>query len=225
MARIVWLASYPRSGNTLLRTILRQCYGLYSSSIYPHDMGGNRALEQMIGHLERRQDGSFRFPPRQPVLIKSHERPRDANPAIYVIRDGREVCVSFWHHASQSPGAVAPRGCTLRNIIEGRTRFGSWSEHVRVWSPDDRGMTLLIKYENMVENLYDAITKIGEFLGREPVHKALPTFEQMKQIRPSFFRAGTNRTWHDEMSEEDVDLFWELHGDTMRRYGYGQDSH
>ena len=45
---VVWLASYPRSGNTFLRTILWHCFGLRSASVYPKDLGGNRALEAVI---------------------------------------------------------------------------------------------------------------------------------------------------------------------------------
>jgi len=33
---MIWLASYPRSGNTLLRVILKHCFGLSSQSVY-HD--------------------------------------------------------------------------------------------------------------------------------------------------------------------------------------------
>jgi len=39
---IIWLASYPRSGNTYLRTMLWHCFGLRSASIYPNDLGGNK---------------------------------------------------------------------------------------------------------------------------------------------------------------------------------------
>src|SRR6266446_6905894 len=35
---MVWLASYPRSGNTYLRSILWTCFGLQTGSIYPDDL-------------------------------------------------------------------------------------------------------------------------------------------------------------------------------------------
>ncbi len=43
--QVIWLASYPRSGNTLLRTVLYQCFGIQSASVYPNDLGGNKALQ------------------------------------------------------------------------------------------------------------------------------------------------------------------------------------
>lgn len=30
---VTWLASYPRSGNTLLRIVLKRCFGLSSQSV------------------------------------------------------------------------------------------------------------------------------------------------------------------------------------------------
>ena len=51
--RIVWVASYPRSGNTMLRTVLWHCLGLRTASVYPNDLGGNKDLEDYVGHIER----------------------------------------------------------------------------------------------------------------------------------------------------------------------------
>ena len=47
----VWLASYPRSGNTLLRCVLNHCFGLPSTSLYPNDLGRNRTLQRHAGHF------------------------------------------------------------------------------------------------------------------------------------------------------------------------------
>src|SRR6476620_12183515 len=41
-ARPVWIASYPRSGNTFLRIILRDAFGLPSYSLYYMDGGTHR---------------------------------------------------------------------------------------------------------------------------------------------------------------------------------------
>jgi len=53
----VLISSYPRSGNTLLRTILFQCFGLYSASAHPSDLGDNAALEHYVGHLRSGANG------------------------------------------------------------------------------------------------------------------------------------------------------------------------
>ena len=36
------LSSYPRSGNTLLRTVLYQCFNLKSRSVYGNDLVGKK---------------------------------------------------------------------------------------------------------------------------------------------------------------------------------------
>jgi len=70
---IIWLVSYPRSGNTLLRTILWQCFGLRSASFYPKDLEGNKTLEEYVGHIKRAPDNSVHFPDISIPLVKTHE--------------------------------------------------------------------------------------------------------------------------------------------------------
>ena len=95
-ASIIWIASYPRSGNTFLRTILWYSFGLRSASIYPNDLGGNRALEEYVGHIEHGPKMQMQLQENGAQLVKTHECATDNNPAIYVVRDGRAACVSFW---------------------------------------------------------------------------------------------------------------------------------
>lgn len=69
----IWLASYPRSGNTLLRTILNHCFGLKSASVYTKDLGGNEKLETYVGHIEHDEKGKLSFPNGVLPLIKTHQ--------------------------------------------------------------------------------------------------------------------------------------------------------
>ena len=47
---VTWLASYPRSGNTLLRTILKHCFGLSSQSVYPDEEFSEPGVAEAVGH-------------------------------------------------------------------------------------------------------------------------------------------------------------------------------
>ena len=58
---ITWLASYPRSGNTFVRTILFNCFGIKTASVYPKDLGGRTILEEFVGHIEHNQDKTITF--------------------------------------------------------------------------------------------------------------------------------------------------------------------
>jgi hypothetical protein len=142
---MIWLASYPRSGNSLLRTILWQCFGLRSFSIYPNDLGGNKELEDYVGHIEHDPDGLVRFPSNAIPLMKTHDHPTHSHPAIYVVRDGRAASVSL----RQFLGERQP----LKAVIAGQHRFGTWSDHLTAWRPSIRANTLLVKYEDMTSNL------------------------------------------------------------------------
>jgi hypothetical protein len=163
---IVWLASYPRSGNTFLRTMLWQCLGLRSASVYPSDLGGNKALEEYVGHIEHDQNGRMLFPKDSIPLIKTHELPTDDRPAIYVIRDGRDACISMWKFYRKS--------LPIEAVVRGQHRFGTWASHVDSWHPLDRPNTLLLKYEKMVVDLSATLNQLSVFLGREIVNDTVP---------------------------------------------------
>ena len=48
-APVTWLASYPRSGNTLLRTILKRCFEQPSQSIYDDTELSDPELSRLVG--------------------------------------------------------------------------------------------------------------------------------------------------------------------------------
>src|SRR3954468_8987783 len=132
---LVWLASYPRSGNTLLRTIFRNAFGISTYSVYNENearvfdaQGGG--VTEMVGHAnlgsspEAFLDQARRS--EAPVLVKTHDRPVDAERAIYVVRDGRAACVSYWHFRNE----LAQRPTSWDDIIHGTVFPGSWTQHL-----------------------------------------------------------------------------------------------
>lgn len=210
---IIWLASYPRSGNTLLRTILWHCFALRSASIYNNEIdasGGGRELEELVGHIEHEPKGSIRFPPYSIPLVKTHEHPANENPAIYVVRDGRAASVSLWkYYRGNLP---------LDAVIEGRHRFGTWSSHVYAWSPDKRPHTLLLRYEDMVNDLPMIVQRISVFLKRDIVNNNIPSRDEIANIGGRLVKKKSD--WRTEISEELMDRFTELNGEMLKRMGY-----
>lgn len=49
---IVWLASYPRSGNTFLRVLFRHVFGIETYSVYNDllDIGSDGDISAVTGH-------------------------------------------------------------------------------------------------------------------------------------------------------------------------------
>ncbi len=162
----VWLASYPRSGNTFLRTILWNCFGLKSGSVYPNDLGGNRALECTTGHIEH-AGNTVSFPTAQKVrLLKTHERASDSRPAIYVIRDGQAATLSLWEFYD--------RKVPLDVLIRGNHQFGTWSDNLLSWQYPTRPNTLFLRYEDLVSRTEQSLGDISVFLHSEIIQKEVP---------------------------------------------------
>jgi hypothetical protein len=208
--KVTWLASYPRSGNTFLRTILWHCFGLRSASVYRNDLGEQEDLKEYIGHIDHDPDGGIRFEQNSIPLVKTHKRPKDDNPAIYVVRDGRAASVSLWHFYN---GKVP-----LDVIIEGRHKFGTWSNHVLSWAPYERPNTLLLKYEDMVADLPATLNSISRFLDRDVLKREIPKRETIAAVDGRWVKNKSD--WRTEISEELMERFVELNGEMLKRMGY-----
>ena len=206
--RKIWLASYPRSGNTYLRSILHTCFGLPSTSIYRRDLGGNSALERYAGHF----DADATHPDLsgdKPLLVKTHGHPPDDAPAIYIVRDGRAASVSLWEFKH--------RRLPLPEIIVNR----AWSDQVAAWQPWARPDTLVLRYEEMTGDLRVVLRRLGEFLDMPQLASVPPTRAEMAAVDGRWVREYSD--WRPKVSQRDLRLFGAINGEMMRRLGYPLD--
>ena len=212
--RRVWLASYPRSGNTLLRCVLFRCFGLPSTSVYEQDLG-NRALERAVGHFE-----PSILPPTladdTPLLVKTHGPPVDDGPAIYVVRDGRPATVSLWKFY----GAHRRSPRSLRDVVAGDCTHGGWSAHLEAWRPWERPDTLLLRYEELTCDLPAVLAKLVGFLERPALGRRVPSRLLMAVMGGR--RVHLRSRWRHEFAPHEA-LFRARHGAMMRRMGYDLD--
>lgn len=201
--RRVWLASIPRSGNTLLRCILHHCFGLPSTSVYgAGDLGHNRELERHAGHFVKGSPPP-EFTRDKPLLVKTHRWPSDARPAIYVVRDGRAATVSLWEFKRPKR--------QLREVIVGPPR--TWASHLAAWRPWERPDTLLLRYEDMVAQRAAVLARISAFLDAPVLSHDLPDRAELAAVGDRWIRAYGD--WRCKMDEEDLRLFNALNGDMM----------
>ena len=230
---IVWLASYPRSGNTFLRIVINRLYGRGSSTVYPVD----GVLERLGGDVVPAADaglslGEMRDSPNV-HFVKTHRRRdqdvRDVDAALALVRDGRDALVSFARQRSEE--APERYGHELRALIE-RHHGGtaSWGQNVLSWlppaTPAAPPRTVLLRFEDLtrdpVTTVTDAVTRLApDLVLRADV--APPTFHELHQVDRAFFRRGVVGTHRDEMPAELEDLFWsyEDNRDAMACLGYG----
>ena len=109
----------------------------------------------------------------RPRLLKSHESFQPHYPrVIYIVRDPRDVAVSFYHHnvkARNIPDNYPMTSFVPRFIAaEFDHKFGSWRDNVLSWitlrgaSPD----FLMIRYEDLKQNTASGLAGIVAFLQR-----------------------------------------------------------
>jgi hypothetical protein len=220
---LIWLASYPRSGNTFFRVLLRQVYGIATYDLHEPDADrpeyepiiGNARLDRTIAEMHR--DDRLH-------IVKTHDLPNEDYPAIYLVRDGRDAVASYAHFALD-PKLADDRGAyldLLRNLIETTGSYGGWSGNVRSWMAR-RTPTVVVRFDDLIarpmEELRRAMTAIG-ITAPETGVTQLPSFAELQKIGPQFFRKGRSGAWHEDMPDDLHLSFWRRHGDTMRALGY-----
>ncbi|HRZ42279.1 MAG TPA: glycosyltransferase [Bacteroidales bacterium] len=225
---MIWLASFPRSGNTFVRNILFEVFGLESSTF---DMHEGLLLEP--GYLD--------FP-----VVKTHMLPGELIPddpgikAVYLVRDGRDALVSMAHHRSDiiAPGSPFRENLQAAIMAEKGSFFGGWSQNVKQWIGR---ADLIIRYEELIVNPAACIERIRLLAGwPEGDYSRIPTFaglkfglprygsgrdrslsgEERKALAARNFRKGVAGAWQEEMPDDLMHLFWSMHGETMLKLGY-----
>ena len=213
----IWLASWPRSGNTLLRVILHHCFGLRTTGVYKNDLGGNSYLEQATGHFE------ISAPPEnvsEPWLVKTHELPPDNAPAIYIVRDGRAATASYHKFKQDHPERLHPI-VFLEESIAGFWP-GVWSRHVQAWYPWQRPHTLLVRYEDMTADLPSVLSALAAFLKLPIVSEKLPSRSDLA-ARGGFWVHNPS-DWRTAFTPDTLRLFAWCNATMMTRLGYPIDA-
>ena len=152
---IVWLASYPRSGNTLLRIVVHRLYGLRASTVYDVDGVAVRLGEDFVGFKERDATYERMRASDEVHLVKTHG-PRggdvhEDDAALCLVRDGRDALVSWARQRSEDdPSRYEDE---LRALIDSprATRPGQWGSNVLSWLEPSADRRVLLRFENLVD--------------------------------------------------------------------------
>lgn len=225
---MIWIASFPRSGNTYVRNILYEVYGLSSGEYHREE---DHPLEKNY----------FEYP-----FVKTHLLPHQLEPSdpsiksAYLVRDGRDALVSIAHQRTDivAPGSDFYENLKAAIFAEKDTFFGGWSHNVAAWL--DRA-DLVIRYEDLLLDPIRVIERIRKIVELpEPDPSKIPSFEKLKDGKAAYgarkswgysedeskkladkaFRKGISGNWKTEMPEELHELFWSYHGNTMEQLGY-----
>jgi hypothetical protein len=230
---VIWLASFPRSGNTMLRMMLRTVFGAATHSKYeaigdrPPEAAGRWTVNpvgQRIGaSFYSEAEGWPRFLARAresegTYLVKTHDAPEGADKAIYVVRNGLVATDSYRHFLEGALG----RPVAWPELVVAPQPFENWSNHLDAWQPEARPETLLLRYEVLVHDPSLAIRLIRDFTGLPVQTEWTDPWHAVHAEAPGFFRRGRT-TIPAELTDGELQCFMRSHAAWMERLGYAED--
>lgn len=199
---IVWIASYPKSGNTWVRFLV--CNLLYGRQ------GSAAALSVLVPdiheagpYVERSAGGLVKthlvFSSRLPLVERTAG-------AIYVVRDPADVLASNYHYARRSGCDSGDSQAAFNHYFDsfmqhrGDPRWiqlgmGSWDENVRSWLDAPQPFPVLcIKYEELVADARAVGRSLARLLrpasSEEEIDRAIEdsSFRRLREVEESDIR-------------------------------------
>lgn len=157
---------------------------------------------------------------------------------IYVVRDGRDVLVSYFYFQRKFNLGSANFSDYLRlpQRMGHQTVVKYWAEHVTQWR-ELLGQDKFIHFESLRQNMIETVTSLGHSLRLTRNHRAI---EPIKMDKPRIVRAlkcalgiqrstavlpgyGHSNKWATHFSESDKDFFKEVAGQLLIELGYETD--
>lgn len=232
----VFLASYPRSGNTMLRFMLAEALSSVPSSF--------ETIQRLIPEVGV-HGNAFSLLHGPGRLIKTHEpycsRYRRA---IYIVRDVRDVMLSsFARETALDVLHIRRLEDYVRPFMQGKmTRFGSWQRHVEGWMNSDlskNGNLLVLHFEEMRQDLEGSVARCLAFLGKKvdpSLVQAAVRNNSLERMRAKEDRAitlpkspgeegrwvgkGSVEGWRRKLTQSHLETVDEFAGDILTRLGY-----
>lgn len=256
---IIWIASYPKSGNTWLKLFLSAYIGNHKDpntfdinkimmpfSLFPT----NFLIKKFNIDYSNFNNISKNWIPMQEYLnlaypeifVKTHNAmctingnsftdPKQSLGAIYLVRDPRDVVMSYSDHLQQNHSDVVQSLLNSNTFEEGTidnkkynfTLLGSWGDHYSSWKNYTGINVLIIKYEDLVSNTFLTFEKILKYLSsiiqikldKDKINECIKItkFDNLKNLERKdgfdergngefFFRIGKVGDWKTKLDDK-----------------------
>lgn len=155
----VFLASYPRSGNTWVKFVL-------ADLVAGRDLGFQETEDLVPTVGEHRRCASYL--PGGGRIVKTHEPIRpEYRRSIYLIRDPRDVALSYVRWLSGFGVEYESLDEFLRQFMRGRVGgYGSWLRHAQGWiEAGPKHEVLPLRYEDLKADPIRQLSRAAAFCG------------------------------------------------------------
>ena len=234
----IFLASFPRSGNTWVRNIIAHI-------LYPKDrIQSLKDLNYLVPDLHKGIPEHMDFS--APRILKTH-RPyafrhgrkikNTYTKVIYIMRHPINVIRSLYHYKLHSNPEITLSQVVYEVVTSNNPWGASWQEHFLSWKAmeDDIDITF-IKYEDLEKTLLEQIVNIADFIGHSISFKqaqmiasnssieAMIAMEEKESLREKSFefirRNQHKREIKEELSEDLKSIIRDALRYTMKIFDY-----
>lgn len=274
---LIWLASYPKSGNTWARVALSSLWAggapraladIARFAIMPTarrlfddwlEVEADNLTDAELARLRPLLHDALAAAHDDPLPLKVHDRwhlgdrgraifdRSHSRAAIYILRDPRDVAVSWARFTArsidQTIDTMANDRATL-NVGDSRILahipqwIGHWSAHVASWIDESDLAPLVVRYEDMHADLGAVLARIATHLGQPAplgaVAGAVETsrferlareeresgFREIPDSAERFFVSGRTGGWRGVLTPRQAARIERDHEAVMRRFAY-----
>lgn len=230
-----YIVAHPRSGSTWLRTIL-------SRLLRPDLPATPEVFNRLIPGASLGRMLITRGQP-SPRLISSHTAyRRDIPAAVYMVRDGRDTVVSFYHYwvTRLQRDQVQDFAEFFQRYMRGTYGY-LWADDVTSWLEQGKAALgdrlLVIRYEDLKSDTERLVDEVAQFLALSYTPAQLQDainaakLENMRKVeeqtegkqanpQASFYRSGKSGGWRDYFTAEMEQQFYRSSAHAMRLAGY-----
>jgi estrone sulfotransferase len=234
----VFLCTYPKSGTTWLGFMIaqvlkrdpREQIDLKSMGRYVPDVNLLYTQRGSLAEFSQILDPRF--------FLCHAAGDLNLPKVVYVIRDPRDVMVSYWHFQKFLKKDYQQ---SLADFIISNDHWPcEWDQHVASWLlPTMHPNLLFVRYEELHEDAGKVLRAVLDFAGVRYTNRAISSaveasrFDRMRAAeerfgvhgkagdqRERFVRTGRIGGWRQEMGPQEQRVLEQKYGDVMRQLGY-----
>jgi hypothetical protein len=204
----VYIVSYPKSGSTWLRHIVK----LIKNNGIDDGVEIFTAVKWLAADRNELEKCKDIPSPRCYMCHTGYKMTPGCEPEhspskyIYVARNPKDVAVSYFHHMNLFPDLQfnGTWDWFFEQFLTGNVYYGLWFDHVLEWW-QHRGASnvLFLKYEDMKKDLPKTIETVSSFMGCKLEPQIVDTIAQQSGFQAMRGNPATNLSWaarHNQVS-------------------------